>query len=180
MRKCLVVTLSIAAFTSCEKKTSESAAADAPESKSVAAAPKGNYKPVDLCSLVTQAEAEAVLNKKLAPPQKQSGGDCWYMREGGKDFGDVEFILSIIYAPVRNAQEFDAFVAEQAKTMNDNVKAQGVAATPFEAKRAPDVGAPAWFIDPGLYVFKDGKILAVGLGGSAGVALAKIAVGRMS
>jgi hypothetical protein len=49
----------------------------------------------------------------------------------------------------------------------------------FTAEPAPGVGAPAYFIDPGLYVLKGNQILAVGLGGTKGVAIAKIALQRM-
>jgi hypothetical protein len=130
---------------------------------------------------VTKGEAESILGKSLAPPQKQPGGDCWYLREGGSGFGDVEFILSIIYPPTRieSAQEFEAFAAEQAKGMNENVKNSGIAAEPFKLEPAPGVGAPAYFIDPGLYVLKGGRILAVALGGTKGVAVAKLAVSRL-
>jgi hypothetical protein len=178
----LVVTAALAAVTGCEKKAAtDSASSAATVSQSSApAAPDGRgYTPVELCSLVTKAEAEGVLGKKLAEPKKQPGGDCWYMREGGSDFGDVEFILSIINAPVRSPQEFDTFVADQVKDMNDNLKNSGVAATPYKLERAEGVGAPAYFIDPGLYVLKGNRILAVGLGGSKGVEIAKIALARM-
>ena len=177
----LVITAAIAMVTACDKAASESepAATATPETPAPAAPASQAYAPIDLCSLVTQAEAEAILKKKLAAPQKQAGGDCWYMREGGSDFGDVEFILSIIMAPVRTPQEFDAFVAEQVKDMNDNVKKSGVAATPYKVERADGVGAPAYFIDPGLYVLKGTRILAVGLGGAQGVAIAKTALARM-
>jgi hypothetical protein len=177
-----VVTAALAALIGCEKAASESGSSSAAAAEaSVPATPVTRAAPVDLCSLVTKAEAEAILGKSLAPPQKQRGGDCWYMREGGTDFGDVEFILSIINAPVpvRTPQEFEAFVADQVKDMNDNLKQSGVAATPYKLERADGVGAPAYFIDPGLYVLKGNRILAVGLGGSQGVAIAKTALARM-
>ena len=178
----LVIIAAITLITGCDKAASESepaAAATASEAPAPAASASQAYAPIDLCSLVTQAEAEAILNKKLAAPQKQTGGGCWYMREGGSDFGDVEFILSIINAPVRSPQEFDAFVAEQVKNMNDRVKKGGIAAAPYKLERADGVGAPAYFIDPGLYVLKGNRILAVGLGGAQGVAIAKAALARM-
>ena len=180
----LVITAAIALISGCDKAASESppaASTTASDAPATATPGRQAYTPVDLCSLVTQAEAEAILNKKLAAPQKQKGGDCWYMREGGTDFGDVEFILSIINAPVpvRTPQEFEAFVADQVKGMNDNLKQSGVAATAYKLERAEGVGAPAYFIDPGLYVLKGNRILAVALGGSQGVAVAKTALARM-
>jgi hypothetical protein len=101
------------------------------------------------------------------------------MREGGKDFGAVELILSIIPAPpMKSTPDFDAFVAEQVKDINNNLKKSGLSAS-FTAEPAPDVGAPAYFIDPGLYVLKNTRILAVALGGEKGVAIAKTALPRM-
>ena len=63
--------------------------------------------------------------------------------------------------------------------MNETLKQEGVPATPYKLERAPGVGAPAYFIDPGLYVFKGNRILAVALGGSKGVEIAKIALARL-
>jgi hypothetical protein len=128
---------------------------------------------------VTQQEAENILGTKLEPPQRQKGGDCWYLKQGGKDFGDVEIVVSVLPVYVRNEKEFDDLVASQTKDMNDNLKATGVNATPYAARKAEGVGAPAYFIDPGLYVMKTPRVLAVALSGEKGVAIAKIAVQRM-
>lgn len=173
------VIVSLILVTGCEKAASESAPAASVESPP--AREQARAAPIDVCGLVTRAEAESILGMRLEPPQKQRGGDCWYLREGGKDFGSVEFILSIIHAPVpvRTPREFDAFVADQVKDMNDNLKESGVAAVPYKLEPAPGVGAPAYFIDPGLYVLKGNVILAVGLGGPKGVAIAKTALARM-
>jgi len=176
MKRILLVASSIF-VAACSKGDSEPARAntDAPVSATKASPPIA-----DLCALVTKEEAEAILGKSLAPPQRQPGGDCWYMREGGKDFGDVEFILSILGVQVRSEKEFDDLVASQTQQMNDNLKKAGVgAAASFSAQKASGVGAPAYFIDPGLYVLKGTRILAVALGGDKGVAIAKIAYGRM-
>jgi hypothetical protein len=162
----------------CDKGGSESTPAATSESAPAASARRAT-PPVDLCSLVTEAEAESIVGKSLAPPQKQSGGDCWYLREGGSDFGDVEFILSFISAYPRSEKEFDELVREQVKDMNESMKKAGAAAVQFTAEPARDVGAPAYFIDPGLYVLKGNRILAVGLGGEKGVAIAKTALARM-
>ena len=55
-----------------------------------------------------------------------------------------------------------------------------VGAIQFTAEPARDVGAPAYFIDPGLYVLTGNRILAVSLGGPKGVEIAKTALARMS
>lgn len=158
-------------------KSEPSPAADAPAStpsaQRVAAAPA-----VDLCSLVTKEEAEGVLKKPLAAPQKQPSGDCWYMREGGSDFGDVEFILSFIAAYPRSEAEFHSFVADQVKNLNENMKKAGAGAV-FSAEPVKGLDAPAYFIDPGLYVLTGNRVLAVGLGGDAGVEIARIALKRI-
>src|SRR5687768_5165447 len=87
--------------------------------------PAGTATPADLCSLLTEAEAEAILGKKLEPPQRQKGGDCWYLREGGNDFGDVELILSVLPTHLRSESEFDKFIAEQVKDLNENMRKAG-------------------------------------------------------
>ena len=81
--------------------------------------------PFDLCSLLTEEEAEAILAKKLEPPQRQKGGDCWYLREGGNDFGDVEPILSVLPTYLRSETEFDKPIAEQVKDLNENMRKAG-------------------------------------------------------
>ena len=162
----------------CDKGGSESA--PAATAASAPTAPARRVLPaVDLCSLVTESEAESILGKRLEPPQKQKSGDCWYLREGGSDFGAVEFILSLIGANPQSEKEFDDFVAEQVKDLNEAMKKGGLAAVPFTAEPARGVGAPAYFIDPGVYVFTGNRILAVGLGGEKGIAIAKTAVARM-
>ena len=163
---------------SCDKPQADSAVASA-ASETTPASPATRAVQVDLCSLVTEAEAEAILGKGLAAPQRQPNGHCWYMREGGSDFGDVEFILSFISAYPRSEAEFDSFVAEQVKNLNESMKKSGVGAVQFTAEPARDVGAPAYFIDPGLYVLTGNRILAVSLGGPNGVAIAKTALARM-
>jgi hypothetical protein len=172
------IAIALIVASGCDKPANEATPAASVES--TPAAPRRAVAQVDLCSLVTKAEAEAILGKSLAEPQKQPGGDCWYMREGGTDFGAVEFILSIIRGQrIESTRDFDNFVAEQVKDMNESMKKSGVGAVSFTAEPAPDVGAPAYFIDPGLYVLKGNQILAVGLGGSKGVAIAKTALPRM-
>ncbi len=175
------IAVGLVLVTACDKAANESApvASGASAPAATATPVRRGSPPVDLCSLVTEAEAEAILGKSLAPPQKQRGGDCWYLREGGSDFGDVEFILSFIAAYPRSEKEFDEFVAEQVSQINANMKKSGVGMVQFTAEPARDVGAPAYFIDPGLYVLKGNRILGVGLGGEKGVAIAKAALPRI-
>ena len=178
-KRAAVATATILLVAACSKSDTGDAAPAATETKSPSAPRAAPARIADICTLVTQEEAEATLGKKLAPPRRQASGDCWYMREGGNDFGDVEFILSIIPAYMGSEKEFDDFVADQTKRMNDGVKKSGVPGVMFTVEKAPGVGAPAYFIDPGLYVLKGQQILAVGLGGEKGVAIAKTALARM-
>ena len=176
MRLTSIVAIAILLVTgACSKDSSEAQAAASPPAASAKA-----YAPVDLCALVTQEEAESILGKKLETPKRQTNGDCWYLREGTTDFGGVEFILSILPVPVRSEKEFDELVATETARMNTNLQKAGVgAAANFAAEKAQGVGAPAYFIDPGLYVLKGSRILAVALGGDQGVAVAKLAVQRL-
>jgi hypothetical protein len=130
----------------------------------------------DLCSLLTEEEAEAILAKKLEPPQRQKGGDCWYLREGGNDFGDVELILSVLPTHLRSASDFDKFIAEQVKDLNENMrKAGGTESTPEKVR---EVGAPAYYIDPSLFVFNGGRVLAIAAERPKAVAIAAKALPR--
>jgi hypothetical protein len=134
-------------------------------------------EPPGLCSLLTETEAEAILGKKLDPPQPQKGGDCWYLREGGKDFPDVEIMLSVLPVYLKSEGEFDAFVAEQVKDMNEKMKQAG-ATVDFTAERVKDVGAPAYFVDPGLYVLQGGRVLVIAAELPKAVAIAGKALPR--
>ena len=174
----LAAFVSVAVLSACGKPDS-TPSADAPAGSESAPQAAAAPQP-EMCSLITEEEAEGVLKKPLAPPQKQSNGHCWYLREGGTDFGDVEFVLSFVAAYPRSEAEFHSFVADQVKQMNESLKKSGVAGpgSEFTAEPAAGLGAPAYFIDPGIYVFTRNRILAVGLGGNAGMELARIALKR--
>jgi len=129
-----------------------------------------------LDSLLTEAEAEAILSKKLEPPQPQESGDCWYMREGGKDLPDVEIMLSVLPVYLRSEREFDDFVAEQVKSLNKAMKEAG--GMEFTAQRVGEVGAPAYFVDPGLYVLQGGRVLVIAADRPKAVSIAAKALPR--
>ena len=136
--------------------------------------------PPALCSFVSETEAESILGKRLGAPKTQPNGDCWYMREGGSDFGDVELILSVLRVRISSEKEFDNFVEQQVQRVNERLKKKGVGGMmQFTVSKADGVGAPAYFVDPGLYVFKKNTVLVVGLGGAKGVAIARTALRRM-
>jgi hypothetical protein len=132
--------------------------------------------PPDLCSLLTAEEAEAILGKKLGQPQRQAGGDCWYLREGGTDIGDAELILSVLPVQMKSEGEFDAFVAEQVKTINQQMKQAGMKG--YALERVGEVGAPAYYLDLGLYVLQGERILVIGTDRPKAVAIAAKALPR--
>ena len=173
----LVAFVSVAVLNACGKSDS-APSADAPAAAESAPQVAVSPQP-ELCSLITEEEAEGVLKKPLAPPQKQSNGNCWYLREGGTDFGDVEFVVSFVSAYPGSEAEFHSFIADQVKKMNESMKKTGVAAVSFTAEPATGLGVPAYFIDPGIYIFKGNRILSIGLGGNAGMDLARIALKRI-
>ena len=53
---------------------------------------------LDPCTMVTQAEAEAVMGKPLGPPEMKVGGGCW--------FGD-ELVLSVLPVSLPSRQAFE-------------------------------------------------------------------------
>jgi hypothetical protein len=132
----------------------------------------------DMCSLLTEQEAEEILGKRLEPPQKQRGGDCWYLNEGGKDFGDVVLILSALPVQMRSRAEFDRFMADQVKKLNEALAKAGAKGEPFTAEPEQGVGAPAYYVDPGLYVLKGARILMIGCDRPLAVRIASKALPR--
>jgi hypothetical protein len=99
--------------------------------------------PPDVCSLLTEEEAEAILGTKLGPPQPQSNGDCWYLREGGAGIAAVELILSVLPVQMRSEAEFDQFITEQMKSINEQMEKEGM--KEFSLQRVEGVGAPGVF-----------------------------------
>ena len=136
--------------------------------------------PPDLCSLITEQEAETILGRRLEPPQKQTNGDCWYLKEGGKDFGAVVLIISMLPVRMSSAQEFDRFMADQVNDLNESMKKVGAKGPPFEAERTRELNAPAYFVDPGLYVLKGGRVLVIAIEQQQALAIAAKALPRFN
>ena len=131
--------------------------------------------PPNPCTLLTEEEAEATLGKELEPPQRRS--DCWYLRKAGKDFSDVELVLGFVPRRLRTEGELDRFMAEQVKDLNENMRKAGGKA--FTLQRVGEVGAPAYFLDVGLYVFKGEKVLMISADYPDAVAIAAKALPRL-
>ncbi len=135
------------------------------------------YKKIDPCALVTEQEAEAILGRGLEPPRPQGNFDCWYLREGGNDFGDVEVITSVAVDVLRSPAEFDAQVAKGIHDLNASLKAAGGATS--ELERVNGVGDGAFYAAPSLFVLRNGRMISVVASKPIAVAFAGKAVPRM-
>jgi hypothetical protein len=117
----------------------------------------------DLCALLTEAEAEAILGKPLAAPERQPGGDCWYLEQAGS--GAPEIILHVLPFGSDSKEKFHAFLVEETKALNASTKKamEGTGATVKETivEPVPEVDAPAYYADPSLFVLKGGQVLAI-------------------
>jgi hypothetical protein len=116
--------------------------------------------PVDLCALLTPAEAEAILGTPVAAPQKASS-QCTYAAQSGR--GDI--MLHQIPMEFGSKEEFHAFLVEDTKSTNERIKKgfEGTGATAKETTvdPAPEVGSPAYYVDPSLVIFKEGRVLSI-------------------
>jgi hypothetical protein len=135
--------------------------------------------PPDYCTLLTEAEAEAIVGKPLNPPQRQANGDCWYMKEGGSDFGDVELMLTVQQMQIRSKSEFTDMVMEQAEKMDAAMKKAGVKEGGFEAQPVQGLGDAAYYLDPSLLVLVGGRVLNIVAPRSQAVLVAAKALGRL-
>ncbi len=135
--------------------------------------------PPDYCILLTEAEAEAIVGKPLNAPQRQANGDCWYMKEGGDDFGDVELMLTVQPMQIRSKSEFTDMVMEQTEKMNAAMKKAGMKEGGFEPQPAQGVGDAAYYLDPSLLVLVGGRVLNIVAPRSQAVLVAAKALGRL-
>lgn len=117
--------------------------------------------PIDLCALLTQAEAEAILGKPIAAPNKGPGSTCTYAAQNGSG----EIMLHVLPMEFGSNREFHAFLVKDTEAMNARLKKsfQNTGATPKETTvdPVPEVGSPAYYVDPTLVVFKDGPVLSI-------------------
>ena len=147
--------------------------ADAPKTPARAAGP------ADYCTLLTETEAEAIVGKALDPPQTKPGGDCWYMKEGGSDFGDVDLMLTVQSMGIRSKSQFTDMVAEQAEKMNAAVKEAGGQDGGFKVEPVQGVGDAAYYLDPSLLVLVGDRVLNIVAPRSQAVAVAAKALPRL-
>jgi hypothetical protein len=135
--------------------------------------------PADYCTLLTEAEAEAILGKPLNAPQVQPNGDCWYMKEGGSDFGDVVLMLTVQPMQIRSKSEFTDMVMKQAEKMNAAMKKAGMKEGGFEAEPVQGVGDAAYYLDPSLLVLVGDRVLNIVAPRPEAVLVAAKALGRL-
>jgi hypothetical protein len=127
---------------------------------------------IDICSLLTQSEAEEILGKKLQPPQRQSGGDCWY----GSQPGNPDVILSFLPVYPRSRSDFDAFIAKEVADLNAKMKKLGAKESTIEPVR--ELSEPAYYVDPSLFVFRNNRVLGIFAERPQAIAIATKAIPR--
>lgn len=116
--------------------------------------------PIDVCALLTAAEAEAILGTPVAAPEKGSS-QCTYAAQSGR--GDI--MLHQPSVEFGSKEEFHAFLVKDTEATNERIKKgfEGTGATPKETTvdPVPEVGIPAYYVDPSLVIFKDGRVLSI-------------------
>jgi hypothetical protein len=135
----------------------------------------------DLCALLTEAEAETIVGKPLAAPERQPGGDCWYPERGGGG-GGGEIMLHVFPYRFDSKEKFHAFLVKEQKAADDGMrKAVEKAGGTFKetaVEPVPEIEAPAYYADPTLFVLKGGKVLAIAAARPHAVAAAAKALPR--
>lgn len=136
----------------------------------------------DLCALLTEAEAEAIVAKPLAAPERQPGGDCWYPETAGAG-GGGEIMLHIYPYRFDSKEKFHAFLVQEVKAADESMKeaVAKVGGTFRETaiEPVPEVKAPAYYADPTLYVLKGGQVLGIVASRPQAVAVAAKALPRL-
>lgn len=133
--------------------------------------------PVEMCALLTQEEAGAILGAAVAAPEKGSGGSCIYAPQSGRGADIMIHKLPMTFA---SEEEFHAFVVKDTERMNERLKKSlGDAVKPSTVDPVPEVGKPAYYVDPALVILKDGRVLSIVAGDRAqAVAVAAKAIPR--
>jgi hypothetical protein len=130
----------------------------------IASAPEALHAQADLCSLLTEAEAEVILGRPLAAPEPQPGGDCWYPEKAGAGAGG-EIILHVLPVRFDSKEKFHAFLVEETEDANARLKKAmartGATVVETTVEPVPEVSEPAYYSDPSLFVLKEGKVLAI-------------------
>jgi len=116
-------------------------------------------KPVDACSLLTQEEAAAILGTTVQAPQKPSGSTCSYAKQSG--MGD-DIMIHLLPLTFGSEEEFHGYLVKDTEKTNARIKKQlGDAFKPATVDPVPEVGQPAYYVDPQLIILKDGRVLGI-------------------
>jgi hypothetical protein len=119
----------------------------------------GGRPPVDSCALLTQEEAAAILGSPVEAPQKGAGGTCSYATRSG--MGD-DIMIHNVPLTFGSEEEFHAYLVKDTEKTNARIKKQlGDAFKPMTVDPAPEVGQPAYYVDPTLLILKDGRVLGI-------------------
>jgi hypothetical protein len=136
----------------------------------------------DLCALLTEPEAEAIVGKPLAAPERQAGGDCWYPERAGAG-GGGEIMLHVYPYRFDSKEKFHSFLVTEVKAADESMKkAVEEAGGSFKetvVEPVPELKDPAYYADPTLFVLKGGKVLGIVAPRPQAVAVAGKAVPRL-
>jgi hypothetical protein len=141
-----------------------------------AIAQTGGVPREDLCALLTEAEAEAIVGKPLDPPRQQPGGDCRY-GTAGSNVPDVT--LSILPKPMASRSEFDKFIADQVNQINTRMRKALPDYPEMKADEVKDLGQPAYYWNLGLVVLKGSRMLGIYTDREKAIAIARKALPRL-
>jgi hypothetical protein len=113
---------------------------------------------VDMCGLLTQEEATAILGTPSAAPEKGAGNSCSFTAQSGR--GNI--MLHMLSLGFGSKQEFHAFVVKDTEKMNARIKKSlGDVVKPSTVDPVPQVGDAAYYVDPTLVILKDGRVLSI-------------------
>jgi hypothetical protein len=117
--------------------------------------------PPDACALLTQVEAEAILGQPIDPPVKGGSGECHYAARSGS----AEILVYVMPLAFKSKEEFHAFLVKDTEAMNARVKkdlkSTGATVKETTVDPVPEVGEPAYFVDPSLVVLKHSRVLNI-------------------
>ena len=113
---------------------------------------------VDVCGLLTQEEATAILGSPSAAPEKGPSNSCTFAAQSGR--GDI--MLAMLPLSFGSKEEFHAFVVKDTEQMNARIKKDlGDAVKPTTVDPVPDIGEAAYYVDPTLIVWTKGRVLSI-------------------
>jgi hypothetical protein len=113
----------------------------------------------DMCALLTQEEAAAILGTSVAAPKKGPGSTCTYAPQAGMG---ADIMIHNLPLTFKSEQEFHAFLVEDTENTNARIKKQlGDAFKPTTVDPVPGVGQPAYYVDPQLVILKDERVLGI-------------------